>query len=196
MNNYFWFFFPLFVAQEKMLERNKKKKLLRNCKTVACYSATKMQMETERNGEAGRREIWKSGSLKSYSPRATASRQWQRGALDSREIIENKPRAEIAPRRARKRKDALTTTVLVAKVRKPPHVGEVDGKADNRQQEIELSRPRFPAVAAAAVLREIFHQRRRHLSGTCKTAEWLYVYTWAPLARWENLYFGKRSIKN
>lgn len=84
---------------------------------------------------------------------ATAPRQWQGGALDSREMIENKPRSS---------QYALTTTVLVAEVRESPHISEIDGEPDDRQQEIELPRPSLPAVAGADALHGIFYHRRRH----------------------------------
>lgn len=45
----------------------------------------------------------------------------------------------------------LTATILVAQVRKAPHVGQIHGKPDDREQEVHLAGPCFPLVGLGQV---------------------------------------------
>lgn len=82
-------------------------------------------------------------------------------------------------RKRNKKEDALTAAVFVAKIRKSPDVGEIDGETDDRQQKVELASPGFPFVvpaaasaSATAAFRRSLHHRGRHRTlGYCDKQE-------------------------
>lgn len=46
----------------------------------------------------------------------------------------------------------LTATIFVTQVRKPPDIGKIDGKSDDRQKEINFAGPGLPAVGSVVQL--------------------------------------------
>lgn len=60
----------------------------------------------------------------------------------------------------------LTSAVLIAQIREPPHIGQVHGESNDRHQEIRFVRPLFPARSPAA----LHHNRRRRRIASVTTA--------------------------